>query len=183
MFSPRGLIPIKLTITFYKNNYLEVPHHSLRAAHFLVCPCRKEPPYTYYRCMYMYIPLLTSLLFIFLLHGLVLGRYEEENILIFYLYKNVEIETISGETTFEVVDGMMVAKTNSRTEITLTDETLSEINSTVTAIRNKLIKSDRKNNLPFISPRLRENFSRLCFLRYFTIRPTPSSTAEIIASP
>ena len=89
---PRGLIPEKLTITFYKNNNLEVPHHSLHAAHFLVCPCRKEPPYTSYRCMYIhicrYIPLLTSLLFIFLLHGLVLGRYEQENILFLQKHRN-----------------------------------------------------------------------------------------------
>lgn len=53
--------------------------------------------------------------------------------------ENVKIETVEGETTFEIVNGAMTPVSTSRTEVIISDETVSIINTEVTALRNQII--------------------------------------------
>ena len=54
-------------------------------------------------------------------------------------YESIEIITTYQESTFEVIDGVMVIKDNSTSEIKITDENIKNINELVGSIRNKII--------------------------------------------
>ena len=54
-------------------------------------------------------------------------------------YESIEIVTTYQESTFEVIDGVMVIKDNSTSEIKITDQNIQNINELVGSIRNKII--------------------------------------------
>ncbi len=54
-------------------------------------------------------------------------------------YENVQIVTTYKESTFEIVDGVMVIKDNSTSEIKITKENVDSIATLVSSIRNKVI--------------------------------------------
>ncbi len=54
-------------------------------------------------------------------------------------YENIEIITTYEESTFEIVDGVMVIKDNSSSEIKITDQNIENIKNLVGSIRNKVI--------------------------------------------
>ncbi|UII23091.1 hypothetical protein [Fulvivirga ligni] len=54
-------------------------------------------------------------------------------------YESVEIIKTYQESTFEIVDGVMVIKDNSTSEIKITDENVENIRSIITSIRKKII--------------------------------------------
>ena len=54
-------------------------------------------------------------------------------------YENVEIVTTYKESTFEIVDGVMVIKDNSSSEIKITNENVSSISALISSIRKKVI--------------------------------------------
>jgi hypothetical protein len=54
-------------------------------------------------------------------------------------YDEVEIITIYRESTFEVVDGVMVIKDNSSSEVKITDENLKNISGIIASIRQTVI--------------------------------------------
>ncbi|MEQ9164708.1 MAG: hypothetical protein RLO12_00510, partial [Fulvivirga sp.] len=54
-------------------------------------------------------------------------------------YENVEIVTTYKESTFEIVDGVMVIKDNSSSEIKITNENVSSISALISSIRQKVI--------------------------------------------
>ncbi|MBL3656466.1 hypothetical protein [Fulvivirga sediminis] len=55
------------------------------------------------------------------------------------VYESVEIVKTYKESTFEIVDGVMVIKDNSTSEIKITDENVESISNLVSAIRKKII--------------------------------------------
>ncbi len=54
-------------------------------------------------------------------------------------YESIEIITTYQESTFEVIDGVMVIKDNSSSEIKITNENVENINNIIGSIRNKII--------------------------------------------
>jgi hypothetical protein len=54
-------------------------------------------------------------------------------------YDNVKITYIYKESTFEVVDGVMVIKDNSSSSIDITSEDITNIGNLTDSIRNKII--------------------------------------------
>ncbi len=54
-------------------------------------------------------------------------------------FNKIEIKTVYREPTYEVVDGMLVVKDNSSSEIIMTDENIDSIRNMVYEIRNKII--------------------------------------------
>lgn len=54
-------------------------------------------------------------------------------------YESVEIKTTYVESTFEIVDGVMVIKDNSSSEITITEDNIKNITGLVSATRQKVI--------------------------------------------
>lgn len=55
------------------------------------------------------------------------------------LYENVKITYTYKESTFEIVDGVMVIKDNSTSTIEITDEDIAAIRTSILNIRNKII--------------------------------------------
>jgi hypothetical protein len=55
------------------------------------------------------------------------------------IYDNVNITYTYKESTFEIVDGVMVIKDNSSSSIEITPEDIANIRATATSIRNKVI--------------------------------------------
>jgi hypothetical protein len=55
------------------------------------------------------------------------------------IYDNVNITYTYKESTFEIVDGVMVIKDNSSSSIEITPEDIASIRATATSIRNKVI--------------------------------------------
>ncbi len=56
------------------------------------------------------------------------------------VYSEITIETVEGETTFEEIDGIMMAVDNSQTKINITAEQVNEISRLNTKIREEIIK-------------------------------------------
>ncbi|MEM8940494.1 MAG: hypothetical protein AAGC64_14245 [Bacteroidota bacterium] len=54
-------------------------------------------------------------------------------------YENIEIVTTYEESTFEIVDGVMVIKDNSSSEIKITDQNIENIKNLIGSVRNKII--------------------------------------------
>ncbi|TRX57763.1 hypothetical protein FNH22_15255 [Fulvivirga sp. M361] len=54
-------------------------------------------------------------------------------------YESIEIVTTYKESTFEVIDGVMVIKDNSTSEVKITDENINNIKNLIGSIRNKII--------------------------------------------
>ena len=54
-------------------------------------------------------------------------------------YKNIEIVTTYEESTFEIVDGVMVIKDNSSSEVKITPENVDNIRGILDSIRKKII--------------------------------------------
>ena len=54
-------------------------------------------------------------------------------------FNKIEIKTVYREPTYEVVDGMLVVKDNSTSEIIMTDENIESIRTMVYEIRNNII--------------------------------------------
>ncbi len=54
------------------------------------------------------------------------------------IFLNVKIETVYGEPTMVEENGMLVVKDNSKTTINITEETVKQINESITAIRKKI---------------------------------------------
>ena len=54
-------------------------------------------------------------------------------------YDSIEIVTTYKESTFEIVDGVMVIKDNSTSEVKISDENISNIKNLIGEIRNKII--------------------------------------------
>lgn len=54
-------------------------------------------------------------------------------------YKNIEIIKTYKESTFEIVDGVMVIKDNSSSEIKITEENVNNIKEIVSSVRKKVI--------------------------------------------
>lgn len=54
-------------------------------------------------------------------------------------YENIEIVTTYEESTFEIVDGVMVIKDNSSSEVKITDQNVENIKNLIGSIRNKII--------------------------------------------
>mgnify|MGYP001792154776 FL=1 len=54
-------------------------------------------------------------------------------------YENIEIVKTYRESTFEVVDGVMVIKDNSTSEIKITSENVSNITNLISDIRKSVI--------------------------------------------
>jgi hypothetical protein len=54
-------------------------------------------------------------------------------------FNKIEIKTVYREPTYEVVDGMLVVKDNSTSEIIMTDENIVSIRTMVYEIRNNII--------------------------------------------
>ena len=55
------------------------------------------------------------------------------------LYDKVNITYTYSESTFEIVDGVMVIKDNSSSTIQITSEDIANIKALTTSIRNKII--------------------------------------------
>ncbi len=55
------------------------------------------------------------------------------------LYDKVKITYTYKESTFEIVDGVMVIKDNSTSTIEITDEDIAAIRTSILNIRNKII--------------------------------------------
>lgn len=53
--------------------------------------------------------------------------------------EEVKIETVEGETTFEIIDGAMTPVSNSYTEVIISDETVTTIDKKVTELRSQII--------------------------------------------
>ena len=55
-------------------------------------------------------------------------------------YEKIEIVKTYKESTFEIVDGVMVIKDNSTSEIKITNENVQNITSIIGSIRNSVIR-------------------------------------------
>jgi hypothetical protein len=69
-----------------------------------------------------------------------MARYMEDLKPLADAFNKVQIVTTYGEPTFEEVDGMLVVKDNSTSEVVMTDDNFRELLSLTQSIRNKIIK-------------------------------------------